>query len=74
MGFAPCPFRGKESAAGQLAKAELALREAEDEIERLKHELMQRAARPEGILFAADMLAAAAQRQRAMDKLSLIHI
>ena len=70
MGFAPCPFRGKESAAGQLAKAELALREAEDEIERLKHELMQRAARPEGILFAADMLAAVAQRQRAMDKLA----
>ena len=70
LGFAPCPFRGKESAAGQLAKAELALREAEDEIERLKQELMQRAARPEGILFAADMLAAAAQRQRAMDKLA----
>ncbi|MFR7473756.1 MAG: V-type ATP synthase subunit I [Christensenellales bacterium] len=33
LGFAPCPFRGEESAAGQLAKAELALREAEDEIE-----------------------------------------
>lgn len=70
LGFVPCPFRGKEEAAGQLAKAELALREAEDEIERIKHELMQRAEHPEGVLFAADMLAAAAQRQRAMDKLA----
>ncbi len=70
LGFAPCPFRGAEDASAQLSQAETALREAEDEIEQLKRELMKRAERPEGVWFAADMLAAAAQRRRAMAKLA----
>ena len=41
LGFAPCPFRGAEDASAQLSQAETALREAEDEIEQLKRELMK---------------------------------
>ena len=70
LGYTPCPFSGKEQAHQRIHKLQLAIHETEDEIQRLIQRLEGYADKPEPIAFAADMLAAACQRNRAMAKLA----